>query len=108
MTKTRKRRTRKRKVERTISNGRRKSNASLFGPPGWLGASTTTTLVIGGDCERTASAMSSPTTSGRDETMAGCDLMTDECGIGDSPMAGCVGMDEKLPWSSLVWIKIRK
>ena len=29
--------------------------------------------------------------------MAGCDLMTDECGIGDSPMVGCMGMDEKLP-----------
>ena len=75
MTQTRKRRMRKRKVERTISNGRRKSNASLFGGgPGWVGPSTTT-LVIADGCGRISCAMSSPTVKGMDETRTGCDSM---------------------------------
>ena len=80
MTKTRKRRMRKRKVERTISNGKRKSNASLLcGDPGWLGPSMAT-LVIGEGCEKAASAKSSLTIRGTDETRAGCDSTTDGWG----------------------------
>lgn len=67
---------RKRKVERTISSGRRKSNASLFGGgPGWDGPSMTT-LVIAGGCGRRSSVRSSLTASGMEETRAGCDSMT--------------------------------
>jgi len=81
---------RKRKVERTISSGRRKSNASLLcGGPGWLGPSTTM-LVIAEGCERTASATSSLTIRGMDETRAGCDLTADLYGIWGVPMTGSV------------------
>ena len=92
---------RKRKVERTISSGRRKSNASLFGGgPGWLGPSITT-LVIAEGCEKTASAMSLSTIRGTDETRAGCDSTTDGDGVCVLPMVGSVGMDEDPPWPSL-------
>ena len=82
---------RKRKVERTISSGNKKSNASLLGGvPGGLGASTTM-LVIAEDCERAASAMSSPTIRGTEETKAGCDSMTDGIGTCTLPMVKIVG-----------------
>jgi hypothetical protein len=107
MTKTRKRRIRKRKVESTISNGRRKSKASLFGgAPGWTGPSTTTLLTAEG-CDKTASARSSPTSRGTEETRAGCESMTDENGIWVSPMTGGVKMDGGPSVSSLRWIKVR-
>jgi len=68
---------RKRKVERTISSGRRKSKASLFwGGPGWFGPSITTLVIVEG-CEMTVSAMSSLTIRGTDGARAG-DLTTDE------------------------------
>ena len=81
MTQTRKRRMRKRNVERTISSGRRKSNASLFGgAPGWVGPSMTT-LAIGDGRGKRICAMSSRTARGMDERRTGCDSMTGLYGI---------------------------
>ena len=74
---------RKWKVERTISDGRRKSNASLFGvAPGWVGTSTTM-LVAGGDCDKAASVMDPLTRI--DERGEGCGWTRDEPAQGTYP-----------------------
>ena len=106
MTKTRKRRMRKRKVERTISNGRRKSNASLLGGgPGWSGLSASVFAIAEG-CERSALATSSLRIRETDERRAGCDLTADECGICALPMAEVWDRWDP-PGSSLRWIRRR-
>jgi len=96
---------RKRKVERTISSGRRKSRASLFwGGTGWFGPSTTT-LVIAEGCERTVSATSSLTIRGTEGARAG-DLTTDGYGI-CAFMVGSVAMSGDPPGTSSWWIRRR-